>query len=218
MAQAVRVAAMVVGVGRAIFTENAKSAVAVPHRWPCVQFATAVAGHFMKTVLPYLRTYPESLQDQARQLLGQGQLGAVLQRKYPQPHAVRSDKALYDYAAELKSRHLRNAGTVNKVVFDSKIHVVRHALGLHTSLSRVQGNRLAAKHEIRVAALFKQVPDEFLRMIVVHELAHLREKDHDKAFYKLCEHMEPQYHQYEFDVRLYLTHLEHAGERLWAPE
>ena len=27
--------------------------------------------------------------------------------------------------------------------------------------------------------------------------------------------MEPQYHQYEFDVRLYLTHLEGAGERLW---
>ena len=178
----------------------------------------AIDGDWMKTDLPYLRTYPESLQDQARQLLGEGPLGPVLLRKYPQPHAVRSDKALYDYAAELKSRHLRNAGTVNKVVFDSKIHVVRHALGLHTSVSRVQGNRLAAKHEIRVAAMFKQVPDEFLRMIVVHELAHLREKDHDKAFYKLCEHMEPQYHQYEFDVRLYLTHLEHAGERLWAPE
>ncbi|SEA20436.1 MULTISPECIES: M48 family metallopeptidase [Acidovorax] len=172
----------------------------------------------MTTDLPYLRSYAPSLQDQARHVLGLGQLGAVLLRKYPQPHAVRSDKALYDYATELKSRYLRNAGTVNKVVFDSKIHVVRHALGLHTSVSRVQGNRLAAKHEIRIAAMFKQVPDEFLRMIVVHELAHLREKDHDKAFYQLCEHMEPQYHQYELDVRLYLTHLEHAGERLWAAQ
>jgi predicted metal-dependent hydrolase len=34
-----------------------------------------------------------------------------------------------------------------------------------------------------------------LRMIVVHELAHLKEKDHDKAFYQLCCHMEPDYHQ-----------------------
>ena len=42
-------------------------------------------------------------------------------------------------------------------------------------------------------------------MIVVHELAHLREKDHNKAFYQLCQHMLPAYHQYEFDLRVYLT-------------
>ena len=168
--------------------------------------------------LPYLRSYPAALQGQARELLAQGQLGSVLQRKYPQAHSVRSDKALYDYVQELKSRYLRNAGTVNKVLFDNKIHVVRHALGLHTAVSRVQGSKLAAKHEIRIASMFKQAPDEFLRMIVVHELAHLREKGHDKAFYQLCCHMEPQYHQYEFDLRLYLTHVESTGTRLWGAE
>ena len=42
-------------------------------------------------------------------------------------------------------------------------------------------------------------------MIVVHELAHLKEKDHNKAFYQLCQHMEPDYHQLEFDLRLWLT-------------
>jgi hypothetical protein len=30
--------------------------------------------------------------------------------------------------------------------------------------------------------------------------------------------MEPSYHQLEFEVRVYLTHLEHSGERLWAPQ
>ncbi|RYF64079.1 MAG: M48 family peptidase [Comamonadaceae bacterium] len=172
----------------------------------------------MKSDLPYLSAYPDSLQDQARELLAEGRLGAVLLRKYPAPHAVRSDRGLYDYTQDLKSRYLRNAGTINKVLFDNKIHVVRHALGLHTSVSRVQGNKLAAKHEIRIAAMFKQAPDEFLRMIVVHELAHLREKDHGKAFYQLCAHMEPHYHQYEFDLRLYLTHVEHSGERLWGAD
>jgi hypothetical protein len=28
--------------------------------------------------------------------------------------------------------------------------------------------------------------------------------------------MEPHYHQYEFDLRLYLTLLDHSGERPWA--
>ena len=61
--------------------------------------------------------------------------------------------------------------------------------------------------QIRVATVFRNAPEAFLRMIVVHELAHLKEKDHDKAFYSLCCHMEPQYPQLEFDTRLWLTHL-----------
>ena len=35
------------------------------------------------------------------------------------------------------------------------------------------------------------------------------------AFYQLCSHLEPQYHQLEFEVRVYLTHLEATGEKLW---
>ena len=130
----------------------------------------------MSADLVYLGAYSSSLQEQVRDLLrgDRSALAAVLLRKYPQPHVVRTDKALYQYATEIKNRHLRNADAVNKVVFDSKIHVVRHALGLHTTLSRVQGGRLAAKHEIRIASMFKQVPDEFLRMIVVHELSTIR--------------------------------------------
>ena len=62
---------------------------------------------------------------------------------------------------------------------------------------------------------FKDVPIEFLRMIAVHELAHVKEKQHDKAFYKLCCYMEPQYHQYEFDLRLVLTHLDTSSTPLW---
>ena len=49
----------------------------------------------------------------------------------------------------------------------------------------------------------------------MHELAHLREKDHDKPFYQLCTHMEPDYHQFELDTRLYLTYLDNGGEPLW---
>jgi len=59
------------------------------------------------------------------------------------------------------------------------------------------------------------MPAEFLRMIVVHELAHLKEQEHNKAFYQLCLHMEPDYHQLEFDLRAYLTYLDAAGQSLW---
>ncbi len=173
------------------------------------------AGAAAAMPLPYLQAYPLPLQQQVRALLARQGTGAWLLQKYPQAHAMRTDKALYQYTTGLRARHLRNADAVNKVLFDSKIHIVRHALGLHTNRSQVQGGRLAARHEIRIAALFKQVPEAFLRMIVVHELAHLREREHNKAFYQLCEHMAPDYHQAEFDVRLYLTHLEHQGEPLW---
>ena len=165
--------------------------------------------------LRYLTAYPEGLRQQAASLLAEGRLGAVLRSRYPRAHGLRTDRALYDYVQELKLDYLRNADPVAKVAYDSKIHVVQHALGLHTSISRVQGNKLKAKHEIRIASVLRDTPIEFLRMIAVHELAHLKEKQHDKAFYKLCCWMEPLYHQFELDLRLYLTHMEHGGERLW---
>lgn len=160
------------------------------------------------TALKYLAGYPEHVLVQVQKVIDQGKLGEVLQRKYGDTHEVRTDKALYDYVQEMKARYLRSAEPLSKVAYDNKLKVIQHALGTHTTISRVQGGKLKAKREIRVASLFKEAPPEFLKMIVVHELAHLKEKDHDKAFYKLCVHMEPEYHQYEFDLRLYLTHLD----------
>lgn len=170
-----------------------------------------------KTTPNYLAAYPRSLSEPVHQLLAQGQLGEVLLQKYPQAHAVRTDKALYDYVQEIKNDFLRNAGQLSKIVFDSKLHVIRNALGTHTTISRVQGSKLKSKREIHIATLFREVPPEFLRMIVVHELAHMKEREHDKAFYQLCLHMAPDYHQLEFDLRVYLTHLEATGQALWAP-
>lgn len=161
--------------------------------------------------LIYLNGYPESLLAQVRTLIAEKRLGSVLEKRYPQRHDITTDKALYQYTQTLKNQFLRNATPVNKVLFDSKIHVLNNALGLHTALSRVQGNKLKAKAEIRVATIFRQAPEPFLKMIVVHELAHLNEKSHNKAFYSLCCHMEPQYHQLEFDTRLWLTQLSLDG-------
>ncbi|MFC0140724.1 M48 family metallopeptidase [Erwinia mallotivora] len=155
--------------------------------------------------LVYLQGYPESLLDQVRTLIAEQRLDDVLQKRYPHKHNITSDRALYDYTLDLKNQSLRNAPALNKVFYDNKIRVMKDALGLHTAISRVQGTRLKAKAEIRVATLFKQAPEAFLRMIVVHELAHIKEKNHSKAFYQLCCHMEPQYHQLEFDTRLWLT-------------
>ena len=158
--------------------------------------------------LEYLAGYPDDLQQRVRTLIAQGRLGKVLAEKYGQTHAVRSDGQLYAYVQELKDRHLRKSVPLAKVAWDAKLQVMKHALGTHTSISRVQGSRLKASREIRIATVFRDAPAEFLEMIVVHELAHLRESDHNKAFYQLCTHMAPDYHQWEFDLRLWLTHLE----------
>lgn len=155
--------------------------------------------------LKYLQGYAPHLIEAVRRRLDDRSLGAWLARRYPQLHEIRSDKALYAYTAALKQRYLRQAPAVDKVLYDNKLDTVQKALGLHTAVSRVQGGRLKAKKEIRVAAVFKEAPAEFLETIVVHELAHLKELDHNKAFYQLCEYMLPDYHQLEFDLRVYLT-------------
>ena len=162
-------------------------------------------------MLRYLAGYPPDLLAQVRGLIAEGRLAETVSRRYPEGHDVKTDRALYDYAGALKARYLRNAAALAKVRYDTSLHVARNALGTLTAVSRVQGNKLKAKREIRVASLFKQAPAPFLKMIVVHELAHLKEREHNKPFYQLCTHMAPDYHQLEFDLRLYLTHLECAS-------
>lgn len=165
------------------------------------------------TPLKYLNAYSPALQDQVRQLIAHNRLGDYLGQRYPARHAVQSDKALYAYTLALKQEHLKNAPSIDKVLFDNRLDLTHRALGLHTAISRVQGGKLKAKKEIRVASLFKEAPPEFLRMIVVHELAHLKEHEHNKAFYQLCEYMQPGYHQLEFDLRVYLTYRELEGRQ-----
>jgi UTP pyrophosphatase len=162
----------------------------------------------------YLGAYSSQVQQQVQALLDNNKTGPWLLKKYPQLHALGSEKALYEYAQGIKNEFMRSSSPISKVVYDDKIHVINNALGLHTYVSRVQGNKLKAKHEIRISSLFRKLPEPLLRMILVHELAHLREKNHDKAFYKLCCYMEPDYHQLEFDLRVYLSHRDRYGE-LW---
>jgi hypothetical protein len=163
----------------------------------------------------YLAGYPAHLVEPVRRALAEHRLGEILLRKYPQAHEVRTDKALYDYVLAIKGNYLRNAPQPSKVAFDGKLQTLRQALGTHTRIARVQGGKLKSKREIHIASVFRDMPPEFLRMIVVHELAHLKEGDHDKAFYQLCQHMEPSYFRLEFDLRAYLCYLEATGRPLW---
>ena len=128
---------------------------------------------------------------------------------------MRRDAALYGYVQQLKGAYLRTASPLGKVMFDSRLSILKQVLGTNARISRVQGVKLKAKSEIRVAALFREMPEPFLRMIVAHELAHLKEREHDKAFYQLCRHMAPDYFQLEFDLRAYLCLLETTGQPLW---
>jgi predicted metal-dependent hydrolase len=161
--------------------------------------------------LPYLQGYPPDVLMQVRELIEAGRLAQVLAQRHPDAHDIRTERALYDYVNELKSSHMRSAPPLAKVAWDPKLHIMRNVLGTHTTVSRIQGSRLKVKREIRIATLFKEAPADFLRMIVVHELAHLKEREHGKAFYALCLHMEPHYHQLEFDLRLWLTAREMRG-------
>ncbi len=156
------------------------------------------------TKLKYIAHYPESIQLQAAQLISSGKLGDYLGSKYPSSHQIQSDKALYQYINEIKNDYMRKSSPLSQVSYNAKLQVLNQALGIHTYQSRVQGSKLKAHNSITVASLFKEAPPEFLRMIVVHELAHFKEKDHSKSFYQLCNHMEPDYHQFELDTRLWL--------------
>jgi len=165
--------------------------------------------------LPYLRGYEPSLLDRVTSMMADNTLAPLLQTRHPCVHQVRSNKELYTFAIDIKNTYLRKSAPLAKVVYDDTISLTHHALGLHSFVSRVQGRKTKAKHEIRIASRLKQVSEAMLRAVVVHELAHLQEKEHNKAFYRLCCHMEPDYHEIELDLRLFLTLLD-TGTNLFA--
>ncbi|MDR9829796.1 M48 family metallopeptidase [Vibrio sp. FNV 38] len=158
----------------------------------------------MTTPIRYIQGYPEHLVTQVQQLIDSNKFVSSFESRYPKPHSIQSEKALFQYVNDIKQRFMKKSSPLSKAIYDPKIHLVNNALGLHTYVAKVHGSRVVSRNEIRIASLFKQAPEPLLRMLVVHELAHFKEKEHNKAFYQLCCHMEPSYHQLEFDARLFL--------------
>ena len=161
------------------------------------------------SILPYLAGYPSDLVERAEDLVRSGDALAYVAERYPESHDVRSSRALTRYVQDLKAKHMRKAAPLGKVFFDDRLRAAEDALGLHVTTMHSHGAKLRIRREIRVATVFKDAPAAFLRMIVVHELAHMKHAEHDRDFYRLCCHMEPEYDQLEFDLRLYLSALEY---------
>ncbi|WP_422380843.1 M48 family metallopeptidase [Marinicellulosiphila megalodicopiae] len=153
----------------------------------------------------YLQAYPENIRQQVQVLFDEKKLEDYINKKYPTHHGVVNDKLLREYVLEIKNQYIKKSSPLSKIIFDPKIHVINHALGLHSFVNRKQGNKIKSKNEIRISHIFKKCPEPFLNMIVVHELAHLKEKEHNKAFYQLCQNMLPDYFQLEFDMRCFLN-------------
>ena len=166
------------------------------------------------TKIDYFQSYPQEIRDKVDQLIASGQLRAYLLRKYPTAHQVNTDKQLYEYANNIKQSYMKKSPQIDKVMYGKQKDLIINALGTHTFVSRNHGGKLKSKHEIRIAMSLKNAPEEMLKMLVVHELAHFKEKDHNKAFYKLCEYMQPNYCEVEVDLLLYLTLLD-LGEVLY---
>lgn len=147
----------------------------------------------------YFNGYPSTIVEQALQLISSNRLQRYLLKKYPEAHDITTDKLLYQYATELKKRYLKNAPAFGRAAFKKQGDMITNALGTHTY--RMQGK--TRKHDLAINNDLLYAPEALLKALVVHELAHFKEKDHNKAFYKLCCYMEPDYHQLELDLRLF---------------
>jgi predicted metal-dependent hydrolase len=97
---------------------------------------------------PYLTRHSLQTLQQLELLINEQRLAEVLLKRYPHIHDIRTDNALYMYTQSLKGTFMSKAQPLNRVAYDSKIKVIRHALGQHFYISRVQGNKLKTVNEI----------------------------------------------------------------------
>ena len=123
-----------------------------------------------------LRGYPDHIVTPVNQMIENHRFEIWFEQRYPERHDIKSDKSLYDFTLTIKNRFMRKSSTISKVVYDKKIHVINNSLGLHSYVNRAHGSKIKSKNEIRISDIFRNAPEELLRMLVVHELAHLKEK------------------------------------------
>lgn len=148
--------------------------------------------------------YSDEVISFVNELIQSNKIKSYIESKYPETHNITTDKALFSYAQELRKYYMKNSPPIHKVSFDKDINRVYKALGLNLTISKTHGRKTKTRNEIKIASIFKKAPKDFLRMIIIHEIAHLKVKDHDKKFYNLCSNMEYNYHELEFDLRLFL--------------
>ncbi|WP_440053474.1 M48 metallopeptidase family protein [Pseudoalteromonas sp. T1lg65] len=160
---------------------------------------------------PYFSQYSAQVQQQVEQLIKAKKLAEYFFKKYPKPHLIRNEKQLYQYVETLRQRYLKNAAKVTLAKYEKRKNLVLNALGTHTFKTTKHGKKLKTSHQIHISDELKTAPEAMLHVLVVHELAHFKEKDHNKAFYQLCTHMEPHYHQLELELRLFMVMCELEG-------
>lgn len=163
----------------------------------------------------YLSGYNEDLIKQVDFIIKSNKLGEVLTKKYKTKHSITNDKVLYNLAVDIKNQYMKNSKMPNRVYYDNKIETLNNALGLHSYIPIIHGKKIKVINDIKISTNFKNMPYEFLYNVLIHEIAHLKEKEHNKAFYNLCQNMSPEYFQIDFDLRLYLTYLDLYKKSLW---
>jgi hypothetical protein len=60
-------------------------------------------------MLKYLQGYPPALLEQVQRLIDAGRLADTVAQRHPEAHAVRSERALYDYVGDRKSTRLNSS-------------------------------------------------------------------------------------------------------------
>lgn len=154
--------------------------------------------------LAFLDEYPDKVQNKIRTIIEEDKLEAYLEDLYPEKHKINTDKALFEYVQDLRKKYMKKAAPAHKVVFEDKNETIFNALGDNINDLILFDNGHKIKNVIRIAEFYQNAPVELFHMVVVHELAHIKEREHDNNFFRLCKHMDGDYDQHEFDLRLYL--------------
>lgn len=163
----------------------------------------------------FLKGYDSNLLTQVNKLIEENKLGDYLKSKYNMEKNLNNDKDLYNLGISIKNQYMKNVKTPDKIYFDNKIEFSNQALGLNSFIPKIQGKKIKIINDIKISSRFKKLPYEFTYNVLVHEIAHLKEKNHSKSFYMLCQNISPDYFQIDFDLRLYLTYNDIFKQILW---
>ncbi len=76
---------------------------------------------------------------------------------------------------------------------------------IHFRKTKRQWGSCSAKNVLSFNTMMMKLPQGVIQYIIVHELAHIKHKHHQKSFWKLVEHYMPDYKQHVTELKKYTT-------------
>lgn len=117
------------------------------------------------------------------------------------PKSVRNESFFFQYLRKWLRNKLLDMLNEYLKVYTNKMGV--YVNKIHVKNQRTRWASCSSNHNINFNLMLIALPEHLIEYIVVHELSHLKLRDHTKKFWRLVKEFCPKYKEHKQELKIY---------------